>query len=140
LPFGFLVQALRLVLAIGATVISLLLRSVRLGVVGKADVVEFTSPVVKGGPPQPFPVEYKRGKPKAHRADEVQLCAQAICLEEMFAVALRLPGPILLLDQRQRHPGAPQLGMYPRPVRLQPGRLPCGQGRAEQLTLQRHVV
>ncbi|WP_163190594.1 CRISPR-associated protein Cas4, partial [Citrobacter youngae] len=33
---------------------------------------------------RPFPVEYKRGKPKAHRADEVQLCAQAICLEEMF--------------------------------------------------------
>ncbi|MFD2255920.1 CRISPR-associated protein Cas4 [Luteolibacter algae] len=30
------------------------------------------------------PVEYKRGKPKAHRADEVQVCAQAICLEEMF--------------------------------------------------------
>lgn len=30
------------------------------------------------------PVEYKRGKPKAHRADEVQLCAQAICLEEML--------------------------------------------------------
>ncbi|NJM37573.1 MAG: CRISPR-associated protein Cas4 [Akkermansiaceae bacterium] len=30
------------------------------------------------------PVEYKRGKPKSHRADEVQVCAQAICLEEMF--------------------------------------------------------
>jgi CRISPR-associated exonuclease Cas4 len=32
----------------------------------------------------PFPVEYKRGKPKSHRADEVQLCAQAMCLEEML--------------------------------------------------------
>jgi CRISPR/Cas system-associated exonuclease Cas4 (RecB family) len=53
------------------------LRSVALGVAGKADVVE-----LRGKPPQPFPVEYKRGKPKAHRADEVQLCAQAICLEE----------------------------------------------------------
>jgi CRISPR-associated exonuclease Cas4 len=31
-----------------------------------------------------LPVEYKRGKRKAHRADEVQLCAQAICLGEMF--------------------------------------------------------
>ena len=30
-----------------------------------------------------YPVEYKRGKAKLHRADEVQLCAQAICLEEM---------------------------------------------------------
>jgi len=55
------------------------LRSVSLGVSGKADVVEF-----RGRPPVPHPVEYKRGKPKAHRADEVQLCAQAICLEEMF--------------------------------------------------------
>jgi CRISPR-associated exonuclease Cas4 len=33
-------------------------------------------------------VEYKRGKPKSHRADEVQLCAQAICLEEMFGATL----------------------------------------------------
>jgi CRISPR-associated exonuclease Cas4 len=32
----------------------------------------------------PFPVEYKRGRPKAHRADEIQLCAQACCLEEML--------------------------------------------------------
>ena len=30
------------------------------------------------------PIEYKRGRPKAHRADEVQLCAQALCLEEML--------------------------------------------------------
>jgi CRISPR-associated exonuclease Cas4 len=55
------------------------LRSLALGVVGRADVVEF-----HGRSSRPFPVEYKRGKPKAHRADEVQLCAQAICLEEMF--------------------------------------------------------
>lgn len=54
------------------------LRSLALGVVGRADVVEF-----HGNPPVPYPVEYKRGRPKAHRADEVQLCAQAICLEEM---------------------------------------------------------
>ena len=57
----------------------LALRSLALGVSGVADVVEFS-----GRPPRPFPVEYKRGKPKSHRADEVQLCAQAICLEEMF--------------------------------------------------------
>lgn len=54
------------------------IRSLVLGVAGRADVVEF-----RGKPPRPFPVEYKRGKPKSHRADEVQLCAQAICLEEM---------------------------------------------------------
>jgi CRISPR-associated exonuclease Cas4 len=55
------------------------LRSLALGVSGRADVVEF-----RGKPSRPYPVEYKRGKPKAHRADEVQLCAQAVCLEEMF--------------------------------------------------------
>lgn len=59
----------------------LALRSFALGVSGKADAVEF-----RGDPPSPFPVEYKRGKPKAHRADEVQLCAQALCLEEMLGI------------------------------------------------------
>ena len=51
----------------------------RHGLHGVADVVE-----LRGHPPRPYPVEYKRGRPKAHRADEVQLCAQALCLEEMF--------------------------------------------------------
>lgn len=59
------------------------IRSLALGVSGKADVVE-----LHGTPPRPYPVEYKRGRPKAHRADEVQLCAQAIALEEMFGVAV----------------------------------------------------
>ena len=59
----------------------LALRSLALRVNGKADVVELA-----GHPPRPFPVEYKRGRPKGHRADEVQLCAQAICLEEAFGV------------------------------------------------------
>ncbi len=53
------------------------IRSNRHGLHGVADVVE-----LRGG--APYPVEYKRGKPKSHRADEVQLCAQALCLEEMF--------------------------------------------------------
>jgi len=34
------------------------------------------------------PVEYKRGKPKSHRADEVQLCGQAMCLEETLGIAI----------------------------------------------------
>ena len=37
----------------------------------------------RGGRRNAFPVEFKRGKPKLHRADEVQLCAQGLCLEEM---------------------------------------------------------
>lgn len=59
------------------------LRSFALGVAGRADVVEF-----RGSERLPYPVEYKRGRPKPHRADEVQLCAQAICLEEMCGQAV----------------------------------------------------
>jgi CRISPR-associated exonuclease Cas4 len=59
----------------------LALRSLRLGLSGQADVVEFRSG-------QPFPVEYKRGKPKSDISDCVQLCAQALCLEEMLGLAI----------------------------------------------------
>jgi CRISPR-associated exonuclease Cas4 len=62
----------------------LLIRSLRLGLSGKADVVEFHAQ--PAGPDRPFPVEYKRGRPKPDRCDEVQLCAQALCLEEMLGV------------------------------------------------------
>ena len=61
-------------------VLSLPLASERLNLTGVADLVEF-APGAEGE--IAFPVEYKRGKPKLHRADEVQLCAQALCLEEM---------------------------------------------------------
>jgi CRISPR-associated exonuclease Cas4 len=64
------------------------LRSLRLGVTGKADVVEFHRKTGTGKRKQarwqPFPVEYKRGKPKKDNYDKVQLCAQAMCLEEML--------------------------------------------------------
>ncbi len=60
------------------------LRSLRLGLIGKADVVEFHHRV--DGSWQPFPVEYKRGKPKKDSSDKVQLCAQAMCLEEMMNI------------------------------------------------------
>ena len=62
------------------------LRSLRLGLIGKADVVEFHRQ--QGAAWCPFPVEYKRGKPKPDDCDKIQLCAQAICLEEMLAVAI----------------------------------------------------
>ncbi|TNC14389.1 CRISPR-associated protein Cas4 [Methylobacterium terricola] len=73
----------------------LALRSFALGVSGRADAVEF-----RGRPARPVPVEYKRGKPKAHRADEVQLCAQAICLEEMFDTTI--PEGALFYGQTRR--------------------------------------
>jgi CRISPR-associated exonuclease Cas4 len=61
-------------------VTALPLASKRLNLSGVADLVEF-----RAGPDgeTAYPVEYKRGKAKLHRADEVQLCAQALCLEEM---------------------------------------------------------
>ncbi len=62
------------------TVTGMPLSSKRLGLRGVADVIEFE---VVDGAERAFPIEYKRGRPKAHRADEVQLCAQALCLEEM---------------------------------------------------------
>ena len=62
------------------------LRSLRLGLIGKADVVEFHR--TNKNTWQPFPVEYKRGKPKVDNCDLIQLCAQAICLEEMLSVVV----------------------------------------------------
>lgn len=67
------------------TVRGLAIRSFALGVAGKADAVEFHG---KGPEAAVYPVEYKRGRPKSHRADEVQLCAQAICLEEMLGISV----------------------------------------------------
>lgn len=75
------------------------LRSFRLGLVGVADVVEF----VDANPASlPFPVEYKRGRPKTHEADRVQLCAQAMCLEEMLGVAVPA-GALFYSTLRRRH-------------------------------------
>lgn len=63
------------------TVTAMPLLDLRLGITGVADVVEFHR---DGEIEQAFPVEYKRGRPKTHHADEVQLCAQALCLETML--------------------------------------------------------
>jgi CRISPR-associated exonuclease Cas4 len=75
---------------------SVQLRSFALGIAGVADVVEKVGDELT-------PVEYKRGKPKEHRADEVQLCAQAMCLEEMFGVSI-VEGILFYGAVRRRHP------------------------------------
>lgn len=54
----------------------------RLGLIGKADIVEFPD----GG--SPYPVEYKHGAKRKKLHDDLQLCAQAMCLEEMLNVAI----------------------------------------------------
>lgn len=69
-------------------------RSERLNATGICDVVEFhqhpDGVALPGyeGLWLPYPVEYKRGSPKPHDADELQLCAQAMCLEEMLLCAV----------------------------------------------------
>lgn len=72
------------------TVRGLAVHSVELGISGQCDAVEFhqnpagVSLRDREGLCLPYPVEYKRGKPKEHSTDELQLCAQAMCLEEML--------------------------------------------------------
>lgn len=69
----------------------------RLGLSGQADVVEFHQDGTA------FPVEYKRGKPKINRCDEVQLCAQALCLEEMLDIRIE-DGALFYGKRRRRTP------------------------------------
>ncbi len=74
------------------------IRSSRLGLIGQADVVEFHHE--KDGIWRPYPVEYKRGKTKPQDWDRVQLCAQALCLEEMLC--LEVPSGAIYYDQHRR--------------------------------------
>lgn len=91
----------------------MVIRSLRLGLAGKADVVEFhqvneeqVSPDLRIRLPntpgwwKPFPIEYKRGRPKPGPCDEAQLCAQAICLEEMLNI--RIPEGALYYHSLRR--------------------------------------
>ena len=75
------------------TVRGMWLRSERLRLTGRADIVEFR--------PAPYPVEYKRGKSKPNDCDTVQLCAQALCLEEMLQSKIER-GAIFYGDPRRR--------------------------------------
>lgn len=79
---------------------SLAVASQRLGIAGVADLVEFHAG--EDGE-TPFPIEIKRGKPKPHRADEVQLCAQALCLEEMTGHPVP-DGALFYAEPRRRTP------------------------------------
>ena len=95
---------------------ALRLVSNRLGLTGVSDMVEFhrqDAPCDVSGRRlavrlpgrtgfwRPFPIEYKRGAPKTHRADEVQLCAQALCLEEMLCVSIA-SGALFYGETRRR--------------------------------------
>jgi CRISPR-associated exonuclease Cas4 len=78
---------------------AVLLRSLRLGLIGKADVVEFhgiqsdfklqiSDLKSQEKTLRVFPVEHKRGRPKPDHCDWIQLCAQAFCLEEMMQIEI----------------------------------------------------
>lgn len=79
----------------------------RLGISGQCDVVEFhmdANGIALNGEEGlwiPFPIEYKRGAPKPHHADELQLCAQALCLEEMLCCSIEA-GALYYGETRRR--------------------------------------
>jgi CRISPR-associated exonuclease Cas4 len=87
------------------------IHSFRLGISGQADAVEFRAAGSGGdggvalegktGRWLPAPVEYKRGKPKRTICDSVQVCAQGLCLEEMFGVAIS-SGALFYATPRRR--------------------------------------
>lgn len=71
--------------------------SQHLGLSGKLDLLEIEGKADK----KYFPVEYKRGKPKTEDWDRIQLCAQALCLEEMRGVAIE-EGALWYWQERKR--------------------------------------
>lgn len=89
----------------------LAVHSSSLGVSGQCDVVEFRRNPDgillqnREGLWQPFPVEYKRGKPKENNADSLQLCGQAMCLEEMLCCAI--PEGALFYGETRRRLSVP---------------------------------
>ncbi|PWM38442.1 MAG: CRISPR-associated protein Cas4 [Clostridiales bacterium] len=80
-----------------------------LGVSGECDVLEFHRAPCgiplpgRQGLWQPFPVEYKRGKPNPQAGDTLQLCAQALCLEEMLCCEIA-QGALYYGELRHRQP------------------------------------
>ncbi|MDD2968097.1 MAG: CRISPR-associated protein Cas4 [Lachnospiraceae bacterium] len=90
------------------TVRGLRITSARLGMSGQCDVVEFRQSEdgikVQGYPENwlIYPVEYKRGVPKEGQEDELQLCAQAMCLEDMFLTEIK-KGSLFYGEKRRRH-------------------------------------
>lgn len=85
--------------------------SAGLGVSGQCDVLEYRRsddgiPLPgKDGLWQPYPVEYKRGKPKTDNSDKLQLCAQAMCLESMLCC--NIPEGALFYGEIRRREAVP---------------------------------
>lgn len=93
---------------------SLPVRSLSLGLFGVCDVVEFPLDAGPGPsgpthtPPRPpRPIEYKRGRPKAHNADIIQVAAQALCLEEMLGLTAPIPLAQIFYGRTRRRVDVP---------------------------------
>ena len=89
------------------TVRGLRVQSLTMGLSGQCDVVEFRRDEMHGVPLAgkdglwlPYPIEYKRGSPKQNGCDELQLCAQAMCLEEMLCC--EIPSGALFYGEPRR--------------------------------------
>jgi CRISPR-associated exonuclease Cas4 len=78
----------------------LAVRSLQWGLIGKCDLVEIWY-TKDGNVEKVSPVEFKRGKKKPNDTDRVQLCAQVICLEEMFGIAIE-GGQFYYLQEHRR--------------------------------------
>lgn len=76
--------------------------SERLGISGKLDLLEIEGKLEEGNV-RYFPVEYKRGKHKTQDWDRIQLCAQALCLEDMQGVPVT-EGALWYQQERKREP------------------------------------
>ncbi len=83
-------------------VTGMMLASYRLGVTGRADLVEFRSDDNASSFTVPYPVDFKRGKKRRWDNDEVQLCAQAMCLEEMLNVTVPAGAIFHIKSQHRR--------------------------------------
>jgi CRISPR-associated exonuclease Cas4 len=81
----------------------LTLYSMRYGLTGRADIVEVRDVEATGGRCKGYtPVEYKKGRRRRFENDEAQLCAQALCLEEMFSTEIER-GYIFHAASKRRH-------------------------------------
>lgn len=97
------------------TMRSVPLVSYKLGLVGISDAVELTPALETSttsfvhpkypGKWDAKPIEYKKGRPKRHNADILQLCAEAICLEEMYGI--EIPEGAIFYGETKRHLNVP---------------------------------
>ena len=76
---------------------SVMIHSQQLNITGKMDLLE----IEQGTPKKYIPVEYKRGKPKVEDWDRIQVCAQALCIEEMKGIQIE-EGAIWYWEVRRR--------------------------------------